>query len=63
MLGSQKESCPGSRGPALDPDDEFGTCPVCGQRLRLGYALLLPTHERPAPRPPMTTLAPHVGPP
>lgn len=25
--------------------DETGVCPVCGQRLRLGYALLLPKHD------------------
>jgi len=37
--------------PAVDPnrDEEIGTCPVCGETLRLGYAALVPAHDQPAP--------------
>jgi hypothetical protein len=48
--------CLGSRGVpvessvAVDEDGSTatGVCPICGKRIPLGYAQLLPVHEPPA---------------
>ena len=47
-----REECPGSRGDPVESsivsEDErtsTGECPICGARMKLGYAGLLPAHE------------------
>lgn len=45
------QSCLGSRGGALGPEDDSGVCPICGKRIPLGYAGLLPEHEAQPSRP------------
>jgi hypothetical protein len=53
-----RDRCAGSRALPVSATveragdgDESGLCPVCGKRLPLGYALLLPTHSSVAAEP------------
>jgi hypothetical protein len=45
MAQPSPASCPGSRGDALEAGANTGICPVCGERIILGYARLLPEHK------------------
>ena len=47
VLDAFPQTCPGSRGRPIDVGEDRveGTCHVCGQRLFLAYAGLLPTHD------------------
>jgi len=51
-------SCPGTGCDPVEAADDTGICPVCGRRMALGYAGLLPKHESPIRRCPITVQEP-----